>query len=182
MDIIFGFLDKIGIVLVLKIIIGNLLIAVLIGVGKRELARLQAILMPRKRVFPAREYTSAFFGRDLPLGFFNVLTPMPSFVVVDYEGDRIRQETFYSLLGDHRSFVNGQPTLIGSSILSSPFYLIVAALPMLLGFLGAIFLFWVPFVGKYAAPYLVSGFVGNLLMLIIPALIYRNWDNSTTSE
>jgi hypothetical protein len=182
MDIIVGLLDKIGIVLVLEIILANLLLGVVIGVGKTVLARLQALLMPRKRVFSAREYTSAFFGRDLPLGFFNLLTPMPSFVVVDYEDDRVKQETFYSLLGDHRSFVDGRPTLIGSSILSSPFYLIVAALPMLLGFLGAIFLFWVPFIEKYASPYLVSGFVGNLLMLIIPTLIYRNWGNNSTSE
>jgi hypothetical protein len=42
----------------------------------------------------------------------------------------------------------------------------IAALPMLLGFLGALLLFWVPLINKYASSYLISGFVWNMLMLV----------------
>jgi hypothetical protein len=113
---------------------------------------------------------------------FNPLALAPSLVVVDYDNDRVRQETFYSPLGDHTSFVDGRATSIGSSILSSPTYLMIATLPMLLGFLGALFLSWLPFINKYASSYLFSGLAWNMLMSIIPIFIYRTWEDNTTPE
>jgi hypothetical protein len=182
MDLILSFLDKIGVVLVLKMMLAELLIGAAIGIGKKELARLQAIIAPTKRVFSAKEYTSTSFGRDLPRGAFNPLALAPSLVVVDYDNDQVRQETFYSPLGDHTSFVDGRSTLIGASILSSPTYLMIATFPMLFGFLGAVFLSWLPLINKYASSYLISGFAWNMLMAIIPIFIYRTWENNTTSE
>jgi hypothetical protein len=165
MDFILSFLDKIGVLLILKMMFVELLIGVVIGVGKK--------VTPTKRVFSAQEYTSAFFGRDLPRGAFNPFALAPSLVIVDYDNDRVRQETFYSPLGDHTSFVDGRSTSIGASILSSPTYLMIATLPMLLGFLGTVFLSRLPFINKYASSYLFSGLAWNMLMLIIPVFIYR---------
>jgi cellulose synthase/poly-beta-1,6-N-acetylglucosamine synthase-like glycosyltransferase len=182
MDFILSFIDKIGVVLVLKMMLAEFLVGAVIGIGKKELARLQAVMVPTKRVFSAKDYTSTSFGRDLPRGAFNPLALAPSLVVVDYDNDQVRQETFYSPLGDHTSFVDGRSTLIGASILSSPTYLMIATLPMLLGFLGALLLFWVPLINKYASSYLISGLAWNMLMLIIPIFVYRTWENNTTSE
>ncbi|WP_299410366.1 hypothetical protein [Acaryochloris sp. IP29b_bin.148] len=182
MEFILGILDKLGIVLILKMMLAELLLGVTIGIGKKELARLQAMAMPTKRVFSARAYTSPSFGSELPRGSFNLLALAPSLVIVDYDDDQVRQETFYSPLGDHTSFVDGRSTLIGASVLSSPTYLMIATLPMLLGFLGSLFLSWVPFIDKYAASYLFSGLAWNMLMLLIPVFIYRKWDDNTTSS
>lgn len=181
MEFTLGILDKLGIVLILKMMLAELLLGVAIGIGKKELARLQAMAMPTKRVFSARTYTSPSFGNELPRGSFNPFALAPSLVVVDYEDDQVRQETFYSPLGDHTSFVDGRSTLIGASILSSPTYLMIATLPMLLGFLGALLLSWLPFIGKYATSYLFSGLAWNFLMLLIPVFTYRNWKDNTTS-
>lgn len=181
MDFILGFLDKLGVVLIFKMMFVELFLAVAIGIGKKELARLQALAMPTKRVFSASEYTSPSFGRELPRGAFNPLALAPSLVVVDYENDQVRQETFYSPLGDHTSFVDGRSTLIGASVLSSPTYLMLTTLPMLLGFLGALFLSWLPFIDRYAASYLISGLAWNMLLVLIPVFIYRTREDNTTS-
>jgi hypothetical protein len=180
MDFILGFLDKIGIILILKLMLAEVVIGVAIGLGKKELARLQGIIMPSKRAFSARDYTSAFSGTDLPRGAFNLLALAPSLVVVDYDGDQVRRETFYSPLGDH--CVSGQATLISGTVLSSPTYLSMIILPMLLGFLGSLLLFWLSPVNKYAAPYLISGLAWSMIMPWIPVLMYRTWEDSTPSE
>ncbi len=182
MDFIFSFLDKVGVTLILKMMLFELLVGAIIGLGKKELARLQAILTPTKQVFSAKEYTSAFFGQNLPRGAFNPFALAPSLVVVEHGNGQIKQETFYSPLGDHTSFVDGQPTFLGSSVLSSPTYLMIATLPMLLGFIGALFLSWVPFINKYALSYAASGVAWNMLILFVSVFVYRTWENSTTSE
>jgi hypothetical protein len=180
MDFILSFLDKIGVALILKMMLAELLVGVAVGVGKKELARLQAIILPTKRAFSTREYTSAFFDGNLPRGAFNLLYLAPSLVIVDYASDQVTRETFYSPLGDH--FVGGQPTLTSGTVLSSPTYLSMIVLPMLLGFLGALFLSWLPFVNKYAGTYLFSGVVWNMIVALLPVLIYRTWEDNSTSE
>jgi hypothetical protein len=184
MDFPLSFLDKgeIDAALILKLMVAEVLIGALIGVGKKALARLQAITTPSKRAFSARDYTSTFFGTNLPRGSFNLLALAPSLVVVDYDGDQVRRETFYSPLGDHVSFVDGKPTLIGTSILSSPTYLSMIVLPMVLGFLGSLLLFWLSPVNKYAPSYLMSGLAWVMITPWIPILIYRTWEDNTPSE
>lgn len=129
--------------LIVKIMGLELLLGTISGFTLKLLERRKVAYDSSLEVFSATEYSSQNFGRSLPPNAFDAFSPYPEFVVVTTLDDNLTKEKFIGFFGSYTQAIyeNGNYVRHEFSALTSPIYLSVVFIPIIVGFSSLFFPF-----------------------------------------
>jgi hypothetical protein len=158
------------VLLIVNYMAGEFILGTLLGISFKLITKFNASRSTDVRVYAASDYSSKHFGKNFPRGGgFDLFQLSPELIVVEYSGDKIVRESFYTFLGNSikAEYQDGKLTSTASSALSAPIYLVTVVIPILFGFFTIRF----PTLHKIGIPLLVSGLIWMFITIFIPMFI-----------
>ena len=137
----------------------ELIIGVLLGILTKQIIKYDARKSSVTQIFSAEEYSSIRYGNNLPKNyFFNLFNLKPNLVIVHYQEEQVIKEDFYTAIGDRTTAIyqNGIFVKCFWELWGLPVYLCTTIIPLLLGFISAIFLSFIPLINSYTIPLFIN--------------------------